>query len=99
MIAGRPIALTIQTFVSQVMSQLFNMWSRFVIAFLLKTKCLNFMAVVTVHSDLQFVIRSKCSTVPKVMCIIQDLYHLFENKYLTTGDILFYLNDIHQYLT
>ena len=39
------------TFVGKVMSLLFNMLSRFVIAFLPRSKCLNFMAAVTVCSD------------------------------------------------
>ena len=37
---GKMIALTIQTFVGKVMSLLFNMLSRFVIAFLPRSKCL-----------------------------------------------------------
>ena len=37
---GKTITLTIQTFVGQVMSPLFNMLSRFVIAFLPRSKCL-----------------------------------------------------------
>ena len=37
---GKPIGLTMQTFVGQVMSLLFNMLSRFVIAFLSRSKCL-----------------------------------------------------------
>ena len=37
---GKTIALTRQTFVGKVMSLLFNMLSRFVIAFLPKSKCL-----------------------------------------------------------
>ena len=40
-----------QTFVGKVMSLLFNMLSRFVIAFLPRSKCLNFMASVNVSSD------------------------------------------------
>ena len=36
----KTIALTIQTFVGKVMSLLFNILSRFVIAFLLRSKCL-----------------------------------------------------------
>ena len=40
MITGKTIALTIQTFVGKVMSLLFNMLSRFVIAFLPRSKCL-----------------------------------------------------------
>ena len=38
MTAGKMIALTIQTFVGKVMSLLFNMLSRLVIAFLLRSK-------------------------------------------------------------
>ena len=40
MTTGKTIALTIQNFVGQVMSLLFNMLSRFAIAFLLRSKCL-----------------------------------------------------------
>ena len=45
------IALTIQSFVGKVMSMLFNMLSRFVIAFLPRNKSLNFVVAVTVLSD------------------------------------------------
>ena len=51
MTTGEAIALTRQTFVVKVMSLLFNMLSRFVIAFLPRSKCLNFMAAVTICSD------------------------------------------------
>ena len=40
MTTGKSIALTIQTFVGKVMSLLFNMLSRFVTAFLPRSKCL-----------------------------------------------------------
>ena len=40
MTTGKTIALTRQTFVGKVMSLLFNMLSRLVIAFLPRTKCL-----------------------------------------------------------
>ena len=40
MTTGKTIALTIQTFVGQVKSLLFNVLSRFVIAFLPRSKCL-----------------------------------------------------------
>ena len=40
MTTGKTISLTIQTFVSKVMSLLFNMLSRLVIAFLPRSKCL-----------------------------------------------------------
>ena len=40
MTTGKTIALTLWTFVSKVMSLFFNMLSRFVIAFLPRSKCL-----------------------------------------------------------
>ena len=46
------LALTRWTFVGKVMSLLFNMLSRLVIAFLPRSKYLNFMAAVTIRSDL-----------------------------------------------
>ena len=51
MTPGKPIALIQQTFVGKVMSLLFNMLSSFVIDFLPRSKCLNFMAAVTICSD------------------------------------------------
>ena len=44
---GKTIVFTIRTFVGKVISLLFNMLSRFVIAFLPRSKCLNFMTAVT----------------------------------------------------
>ena len=52
MTTGETIPLIILTFVSKVISLLFNMLSRFVIAFLPRSRCFNFMLSVTVHSDL-----------------------------------------------
>ena len=40
MTTGKTIALTIRTFVGKAMSLLFNMLSRFVIAFLPRSKCI-----------------------------------------------------------
>ena len=52
MTTGKTIALTIQTFVGKVVSLLFNMLPRFVIAFLSKSQAtFNFMAAVTICSD------------------------------------------------
>ena len=52
MTTGKTIALSRQTFVSKVMSLLFNMLSRLVIAFLPRNKRLfNFMAAVTICID------------------------------------------------
>ena len=48
MTTGKPMALTIQTFVGKVISVLFNLLSRFVIAFLPKEQApFNFMAADT----------------------------------------------------
>ena len=51
MTTGKTIALTIRNSVSKVMSLLFNKLSSFVKAFLPMSKCLKFVAVVTVCSD------------------------------------------------
>ena len=51
MTTGKTIALTRQTFVGKVMSLLFNMLSRLVIAFLPRSKSLLIMAAVTTCSD------------------------------------------------
>ena len=50
MTTGKTIALTMDL-CRQVMSLLFNVPSRFVIAFLPRSKCLSFVAAVTVHGD------------------------------------------------
>ena len=54
MATGKTIGLTIWSFVSKVMSLLFNMLSRLVTAFLPRSNqaTFNFMAAVTVFSDL-----------------------------------------------
>ena len=52
MAIGKTTLLTKRTFVGKVMSLLFNMLSRLVIAFLPRSKCFHFMAVVTICSDL-----------------------------------------------
>ena len=53
MTSGKTIALIKQTSVGNVMSLLFNMLSRLVIGFLPRSKCLNFMAAVTIYSDFE----------------------------------------------
>ena len=53
MTTGKTIALTRGTFVGKVMSLLFNTLSRLVITFLPRSKLLNFMAAVNIHSDLE----------------------------------------------
>ena len=51
MTTGKTIALTLQTFVCKVIFLPFNIPSTFVIVFLTRNKCLNFMASVIIHSD------------------------------------------------
>ena len=51
MTTGKIIALTIWTFISQVMSLIFNMLSESVIAVLQGSRSFNFKAAVTIHSD------------------------------------------------
>jgi len=51
---GKTIALTRRTFVGKVLSVLFNILSRFVIALLPRSNHLNSMAAVTVCSDFGF---------------------------------------------
>ena len=65
MTTGKTIALTRWIFVGKVMSLLLNMLSRLVITFLLRSKCLNFMAAVTICSDFGAQ-KIKSDTVPTV---------------------------------
>ena len=51
MTTGKTIALTRQTFVGKIMSLIFNMLSRLVITFIPRSKCLHFMAAITICSD------------------------------------------------
>ena len=50
MTTGKTTALTRQTFVGKVISLLFNMLSRFVTAFLVRSKHFHFMGTVTIFS-------------------------------------------------
>ena len=67
MTTGKTIALNRQTFVGKVMSLLFNMLTKVVITFLPRSKCLNFMAAVTIYSDLE-PRKIKSSTVSPSIC-------------------------------
>ena len=68
MTSGKTITLTIWTFVSKVMSLLFNMLSRFAIDFLPRSKFLNFMAAVTNSSNF--------GTQGKKKSVTASLFHL-----------------------
>ena len=50
---GKAIALTRRTFVGKGMALLFNMLSRLITPFLPRSKCLNFMAAVTICRDFE----------------------------------------------
>ena len=62
MTTGKTIALTRRTFVGKVMSLLFNMLSRLVIAFLPRTEHLYFMAAVAVSGRLGLMEQSDLDT-------------------------------------
>ena len=51
MTLGKAIVLTIWTSVGKETSPLFNTLSRFVITFLLRRKCLNFVTAVIIHGE------------------------------------------------
>ena len=74
MTTHKNIYLTIQTFISKVMSLLLNMLCGFAIAFLLRSKSFNFMAVVTIHNDFEAQDSKIC-----------DCFHCFP-KYLPSSD-------------
>ena len=65
MTTGKTIVLTRWTFVGKVMSLLFNKLSRLVTTFLSRSKCLNFIAAVTIYSDFGAQ-KIKSATVPTV---------------------------------
>ena len=58
MTTGKTIALTIQTFVSRLMSLLFNILSRFIMAFFPRSKCLLIM----VNSEVKYLSQSMKTT-------------------------------------
>ena len=64
MTTGKTTSLIRQTFVGKVMSQLFNKLSRLVITFLPRSKCLNFMAAVTICSDFEALKNTVCHCFP-----------------------------------
>ena len=63
MTTRKMIALTRWTFVGKEMPMLFNILSRLVIAFLARSKCLNFMAEVAICSDFGAPQKIKSATV------------------------------------
>ena len=73
MTTGKTIALTRRTFISKVMSLLLNMLSRLVTAFLPRSKHLNFMAAVTIHSDF--------GAQKNKVCLFPLFSHLFAMKW------------------
>ena len=59
MTTGKTIALTRQTIVGKVMSLLFNMLSRLVIAFLPKSKCLLVSWLQSPSPEVKYIIKSQ----------------------------------------
>ena len=70
---GKIIALTIWTFVSKLMSLLFNTLSRFVIAFLPRSKCL---LISWLKSPSTVILKPK-----KIKCVTAFTPHLFARKW------------------
>ena len=68
MTTGKNIALTRWTFVGKVMSMLFNMLSRLVIAFLLKNKCLLMQSLSAVILEPRKIKSVTVSTVSPSIC-------------------------------
>ena len=66
---GKTTTLTRWTFVGKVMSLPFNMLSKLVITFLPRSKCLNFLAAVSISSDQQSPLEPK-----KIVC---QCFHCF----------------------
>ena len=71
MTTGKTIALTRWAIVGKIMSLLFNMLSRLVIAFLSRSSCLNFMAAVIICSDFG---------VPRKLSFLPTIFNIFENS-------------------
>ena len=68
MTTRKTIALTLQTFVGNVMSLFFNTLSRFVIAFLPRSKSFIFMTAVTNHSDTGAQENKVCHVTVSIFC-------------------------------
>ena len=64
MTAGKTIALTVCTFVGKVMSSVFNTLSRFVIAFLPRSKCLLILWLQSPYAVILEPKKIKSATVP-----------------------------------
>ena len=77
MTTGKTIALTRQTFVSKVMSLVFNMLSSFVIAFLLRSK---YLWISWLHSPSAVILEPK-----KILSLFPLFPHLFAMKWIETG--------------
>ena len=85
MTTGETIPLTIQNFVGKVMSLFFNMLSRFVVAFLLRSKCL---LILLLQSWLDYCINK---IIPKHSSKLQfhsHHFHLLQGTKLTFWNII-----------
>ena len=72
MTTGKTIALTSWTFVGKVMSMLFNILSRFVIAFLPRSKCL---LILWLQSPSALILEPKKMKSVTVSIVFSSIYH------------------------
>ena len=88
MTTGKTIALTTQTFVRKVMSLIFNMLSRFVIAFLPRSKC----SVRTLSYNSSLLPSSHSSTIPKnLLKYIKDEHWIIFENFMDLTNLTFAL--------
>ena len=88
MTTGKTIALTIQTFVSKVVSLIFNMLSRFVIAFLPRSKC----SVRTLTYNSSLLPSSHSSTISKnLLKYIKDEHWIIFENFMDLTNLTFAL--------
>ena len=81
---GKTIALTRWTFFGKLISLLFHMLSRLIIAFFLKSKIFfNFMAIVTISSDFEAQENSMISLAWPCIIITYMHVHVYIWKYLS----------------
>ena len=88
MTTGKTIALTIQTFVSEMMSLIFNVLPRFVTAFFPRSRCL----VRTLNYNPPQLPSSQSSTIPKnLLKYIKDEHWITFEKFLDLTNLAFAL--------
>ena len=95
MITGKTIALNRRTFVSKVMSLLFNMLSRLLIVFLARSKgllisWLQLQSAVILKPKKIKSATGSCRRSFKIICPTNYIYYTYENIYYTFQHILIF---------